>query len=101
MTFGGVNIKQEPVDCVEIYDVEKKDWQGTEAIDTMRERVLGLSGVMHGKQQRMPTMSGVVSLVLLSRSRMFFARLTYDTDGVQFVALCHKCVLYCQMKKLS
>lgn len=49
MTFGGVNMKQEPTDTVEIYDTERKDWQGAEEkIDTMIEKGLGLSGVLRG-----------------------------------------------------
>ena len=49
MTFGGVNGKQEPVDTVEIYDVDKKEWEGSDVVDTMRERVLGLSAVLRGQ----------------------------------------------------
>ena len=49
MTFGGVDVKQQPTDTVEIYDVQKKDWQGeSDKIDPMREKVLGLSAVLRG-----------------------------------------------------
>lgn len=44
LTFGGVNVNQEPVDVVEIYDCKKKKW--VEGVDTMKERLLGLSAVV-------------------------------------------------------
>lgn len=49
LTFGGVNVKQEPTDVVEIYDTSTKDWQGAaEKVETMTERLLGLSAVVKG-----------------------------------------------------
>ena len=48
--LGGVNTSQEPMDAVEIFDIEKKKWAGAEdGIETLKDRLLGLSGIVRGK----------------------------------------------------
>ena len=50
VALGGVNTSQEPMDAVEIYDIEKKKWLGADdGIETLKDRLLGLSGVVRGK----------------------------------------------------
>ena len=54
VALGGVNTNQEPVDSVEIYDIEQKKWMGAvDGIETLKDRLLGLSGVVRGKQKQL------------------------------------------------
>ena len=46
IVMGGVAVNQEPLDVVEIYDTETKQWSSA---DSMIDRLLGLSGVVRSK----------------------------------------------------
>lgn len=45
LTFGGVNINQQPTNCVEVYDATKKEWI---LANTLKDASLGVSVVVRG-----------------------------------------------------
>ena len=49
VVLGGVSTNQEPLDAVEVYDTDTKSWKKG---DSMREKLMGLSGIVRGKTLR-------------------------------------------------
>ena len=47
VVLGGVAVNQDPLDIVQIYDTELKKWKSG---DRMKEKLLGVAGVLHGKE---------------------------------------------------